>query len=78
MEKEKFLLQMRRTRNAHIRAKKKEDALRDLLEKEFGADNVDNLHEEISCYLLCGECDFDSLWKELQAGRNSSNPSQIK
>lgn len=78
MVKEEFLLQMKRTRNAYMRAKKKEFALYDLLEKEFGTDNADKLHETISRYLLYGECDFDSLWEELHAGSDSSDLSQIK
>ncbi|OUO26538.1 hypothetical protein [Eubacterium sp. An3] len=67
MTKEDFRLQMRITRNAYMRAKKKEDALYNLLEKEFDTDNAEKLHETISRYLLYGECDFDSLWEELQA-----------
>lgn len=78
MTKEEFRLQMRRTRNAYMRAKKREDELYDLLEKEFGTDNADNLHETISRYLLRGECNLDSLWEELHAGSDSSDLSQIK
>lgn len=72
---------MRGTRNAFLSAQKKESEIFNLIDDTFGridlqhvpteAENSENLHEAISCYLQYGEYDIDSIWNELIAGSSS-------
>lgn len=83
INKEEFKVKMRRTRSAFMRAAKKEAEIFDLIDDTFGrmdleaipsdAENAENLHEAISCYLQYGEYDLDLLWDELTMGYNTKS-----
>lgn len=77
---------MRSARSAFMRAAKKESEIFDLIDDTFDymdlesvpsdAENADNLHEAISCYLQYGEYDVDSLWHELIMGYHTNKAKE--
>lgn len=83
MNKEEFKVKMRGAKSAFMRAAKKEAEIFDLIDDTFGrmdlesipsdAENAENLHEAISCYLQYGEYDLDLLWDELVDGYRNYN-----